>query len=253
MNNERLLKTNAKLKKNAGKAARYLIAGLSLAPARISGHDVCAWKTPGCAAACVLHFAGRRVMPIVRKRAKRITQWFFSDRESFETQLRSDIVSHEKRCQKLGLKCAVRLNVASDLDWQHIVREFPGVAFYDYTKSSARMLDYISGRLPENYYLTFSDSERENGVFLRKVLESGHNIARVFDVTYNPQSGILGNFPKTVCVDGLWARVIDGDKHDVRLPSVDGCGVIVGLRLKGTNAAKSRGRVSGFAKSGSST
>ena len=189
-------------------------------------------------------------MPVVRERAKRITEWLFSDRDGFETQLKLDICAHQKRCKKLGLKCAVRLNVASDLDWLHIISQFPQVDFYDYTKSSGRMLDYISGKLPSNYHLTFSDSERADVVFLRRVLESGHNVARVFDVTYNPQSKIIGALPKTACIDGLWARVIDGDRHDVRLPGVDGRGVIVGLRLKGTNAAKSRGRVSGFAKSG---
>ncbi|WP_261342708.1 hypothetical protein [Posidoniimonas corsicana] len=41
--------------------------------------------------------------------------------------------------------------------------------------------------------------------------------------------------------------MIDADKHDVRLPSVDGWGVVCGLRLKGTNAAKARGRATGFA------
>ena len=245
---EKLLTTNAKLAKNKGKASRYLISGLSLAPAKLSGHDVCAWKTRGCAAACVLHFAGRRVMPVVRERAKRITQWLFADRDGFEKQLKQDISAHEKRCKKLDLKCAVRLNVASVFDWSHIVKQFPRVIFYDYTKSSGRMLDYISGRLPSNYHLTFSDSERADFRFLRSVLESGHNVACVFDVHYNAQRKEFGALPKTVCVDGLYVRVIDGDRHDVRLPGVDGRGVIVGWRLKGTNAAKSRGRASGFAK-----
>ena len=244
---ERLLKTNKKLEKRFGRASEYLVTGLSLAPASLSGHNVCEWKTPGCTAACVMHFAGRRVMPVVRERAKRITRWLFADRVAFETQLRVDIVAHARKCHKSGLKPAVRLNVGSDLDWLHIVAEFPGVSFYDYTKSAARMIDYISGRLPGNYQLTFSDSERADPRFLRRVIESGNNVARVFDVEYHPQSGKIGKLPKTACIDGLWTRVIDGDRHDVRLRRVDGRGVIVGLRLKGSNAAKSRGRNTGFA------
>jgi len=102
--------------------------------------------------------------------------------------------------------------------------------------------------LPKNYHLTFSDSERTNDNFLRRVLENGGNVARVFDVPYHPQSGMLGVLPKTVCVDGLWVRVIDGDLHDVRIPSVDGRGVVIGLRLKGTNKAKKHARKRGFAK-----
>ena len=244
---EKLLKTNKKLDKKHGKAARYLVSGLTLAPGNISGHEVCQWRGV-CLGACVLHFAGRRVMPIVRARAKRITKWLFSDRHSFETQLRSDIAAHIVRSKKLGLSPVIRLNVASDLDWTHIVREFPAVVFYDYTKSSARMLEYISGRLPKNYYLTFSDSEKTNNTFLRLVLESGCNVARVFDVKYNPQRGTFGSLLKTVCVDGLWVKVIDGDLHDVRIPSVDGCGVVIGLRLKGTNKAKKHAIRGGFAK-----
>jgi len=244
---EKLLKTNKKLEKKYGKASRYLISGLTLAPGNISGHEVCEWRG-ACLGSCVLHFAGRRVMPVVRARAKRITKWLFANRESFETQLKKDISAHIVRSNKLGLRCAVRLNVASDLDWQHIVREFPSVTFYDYTKSSARMLDYIAGRLPKNYHLTFSDSERTNDKFLRRVLENSGNVARVFDVPYHPQSGMLGVLPKTVCVDGLWVRVIDGDLHDVRIPSVDGRGVVIGLRLKGTNKAKKHARKRGFAK-----
>jgi hypothetical protein len=247
MTSEKLLKTNKKLEKKHGKASRYLISGLTLAPGNISGHEVCNWRG-ACLGACVLHFSGRRVMPVVRARAKRITRWFFNDREAFESQLRADIAAHIVRSKKLGLKCAVRLNVASDLDWLKIVREFPNVVFYDYTKSSSRMIDYIAGRFPKNYHLTFSDSERTNDKFLRRVLENSGNVARVFDVTYHPQSGTFGELPKTICVDGLWARVIDGDLHDVRIPSVDGRGVVIGLRLKGTNQAKKHARKRGFMK-----
>ena len=247
---ERLLKTNKKLEKRFGRAARYLVTGLSLAPAKLSGHEVCEWRTAGCTAGCVLHFAGRRVMPVVRERAKRITRWLFSDRAGFETQLRKDISAHLRKCAKLELIPAVRLNVGSDLDWLHIIREFPDCTFYDYTKSVAKMMYFITGFMPPNYELVFSDSERADAKFLRRVLESGHNVARVFDIEYNPQSGKIGKLPQTVCVDGLWVRVVDGDRHDVRLRRVDGKGVVIGLRLKGTNAAKSRANAAGFAKEG---
>jgi hypothetical protein len=72
-------------------------------------------------------------------------------------------------------------------------------------------------------------------------------VAVVFDVDYYPAVGRIGKLPKTWTIGKHTAPVIDGDKHDVRLPTVDGRGVVVGLRLKGTNKAKARARHQRFA------
>ncbi|MCS7470060.1 hypothetical protein NZK35_25735 [Stieleria sp. ICT_E10.1] len=68
-----LLRTNAKLEKLAG--LPYLSAGLTLAPHNLSGHNVCAGASNGCAASCVLWFAGLRVSSTSRHAALRDTQW----------------------------------------------------------------------------------------------------------------------------------------------------------------------------------
>ena len=103
------------------------------------------------------------------------------------------------------------------------------------------------GKLPDNYQLTFSRHEKHHHATIASFLNRGGNVAQVFDVLYNPQWKKFGQLPKTVRVSGRHYRVVDGDVHDCRLRHIDGEGVIVGLRLKGTNAAKSRARANGFA------
>ena len=242
-----LLRTNAKLEKTAGKASRYLISGLTLAPHGLSGHQVCAGRSVGCAAACNLWFAGQRVTPGARKRAIVDTRALFADRPAFIDRLDRDIANHVRLAERKQLTPLVRLNVASDLEWFDIIDSWPDVQFYDYTKIRARFMRYLRDELPSNYALTFSRHEKHHGATIRSYLDRGGNVAQVFDVDYYPAVGRIGSLPASVRVHGREYPVIDGDKHDVRLPSVDGRGVIVGLRLKGTNAAKARGRQTGFA------
>ena len=244
---ERILGSNIKMAKIAGPASRYLVTGITLAPGDLSGHEVCQWRTRGCFGACVMHYAGQRRMSLSRERALRLTQWLFADRESFETQLHLDIALHVKRAESEGRIPTVRLNAGSDLDWMHVIRMWPGVTFFDYTKSRKRMDQYLAGLLPANYHLTFSASERTSPEQLRNVLERGGNVAMVFDVTYNPQHDKIGPLQKTKTLAGKRFRIVDGDTHDVRLPEIDCHGVIVGLRLKGINESKATARRTGFA------
>jgi hypothetical protein len=246
---ERILGTNRKLAKTAGPAGSYLATGITLAPGNLSGHEVCRWRSRGCFGACVMHYAGQRRHTQSRARAIRLTQWLFADRPSFEAQLREDIELHIKRATKESRIPAIRLNAASDLDWTHIVSMYPETQFFDYTKSAARMKRYLAGELPANYALTFSASEKTPASVLRGILDEGGNVARVFTVPYCPQHDIYGDLPKTMTIDGKRFRVIDGDTHDIRIPSIDGRGRIVGLRLKGTNASKDRAVRFGFSVS----
>jgi len=247
MSNSTLLRTNAKLAKDFGLAANYMIGGLTLAPHGLSGHQVCNGSTIGCRAACNLWFSGQRVTPVARNRAIEDTRWLFRDRGGFIDQLHRDISRHVRRAERFQLTPLVRLNVASDLDWTDVITRWPNVQFYDYTKIKSRFRDYLDGKLPSNYVLTFSASERSHSATLRSFLSRGGNVAFVFDVPYHPQSGKYGTLPATKRVHGAEFAVIDADKHDVRLPNVDGRGVICGLRLKGTNAAKARARKARFA------
>ena len=118
------------------------------------------------------------------------------------------------------------MNVASDLEWFDVIDRWPDVQFYDYTKIRARFDRYLAGKLPANYALTFSRHEKHHSATIRSYLNRGGNVAQVFDVDYYPAVGRIGALPKSVTIHGKRFRVVDGDKHDVRLPTVDGRGVV---------------------------
>jgi len=217
---------NAKIKK--GRAKGYLTAGIHLAPAKLSGYQVCAMASAGCKAAC-LNLAGFGRYSNVQQSRIAKTKRFFEERESFMEDLIWDINALIRRATKNGLKPAVRLNLTSDVDFtlikyqgKTIFEHFPKVCFYDYSKFPKRM---FNDKRPANYHLTFSRSESNQEV-AKLISAAGHNVAVVF----------AKEIPKT-----FWGKkVIDGTKTDVRFK--DKKGVIVGLRALG----KARKDKSGF-------
>lgn len=219
----------------------YLTAVLHLAPASLSGWNVCPKATAGCIAAC-LNTAGRggmmkgvarlthadvaagTVNAIQAARIRR-TRHYFERRSDFMLQLVADIAKLVKLAAKMGMKPAIRLNGTSDIPWErvqcgshaNIMERFPDVQFYDYTKRANRC------GLPANYHLTFSLAEGNDGDAVT-ALENGMNVAAVFRSV--PERFALTAGPVTIA-----AQVIDGDEHDLRF--LDPRGVIVGLTAKG--------------------
>jgi len=211
--------SNSKTRK--GEAHGWLTGIVHLAPAKLSGHNVCPMASKGCARAC-LNTAGKGLFPHVQAARIRRTKLLFSDRASFLFLLTEEITKLGIKAKKQGLKLAIRLNGTSDIMWERmgLIQQFPDVQFYDYTKIPSRLL----GQLPSNYHLTFSRSESNEEQ--AKLLSSlGHNIAVVFD-----------KLPKTY----MGKRVVSGDNTDLRF--LDPKGVIVGLTAKG----KGRNDESGF-------
>jgi hypothetical protein len=159
----------------------YLTAIMHLAPARLSGYNVCPAASLGCEAAC-LHTAGHGgIIPIGEStnqvQTARIarTKFFFEDRERFISQLINEIANFVRYAGRNGLTPAVRLNGLSDIRWENygVIEQFPHVQFYDYTKISNRR------NLPENYHLTFSRSEN-NESEINTAFQNGMNVAVVF-------------------------------------------------------------------------
>jgi hypothetical protein len=235
-------KTNAKLKRNG---ARYLTLGLSLAPHRLSGlGTLCSDASPGCIHLC-LNVSGRTVGKsestnmIMRARIAR-ARLYFQDRLRFLAMLRRELELACRRAKRKGLKVIARLNVLSDIDWARvhpeIIRDFPQVTFYGYTKHASAMQRFIAGQYPANYYLTFSRSETNEDTAI-SFLERGANITVVFDTKYSASSKQA--LPTT------WKgfRVIDGDITDLRF--LDPRGVVVGLRAKGL-ARRAENQTIGF-------
>jgi len=228
------LLTTSNAKTLRGQGAGYLTMILHLAPARLSGYQVCPMATKGCAASC-LNTSGRGRFARTQAARVRRTRLFFEDRATFMAQLVDDIRAGVRKARREGLEPVVRLNGTSDIRFEtiplelegarypNIMSAFPELTFYDYTKLPNRR------DLPPNYRLTFSRSSQGPDQ-VREILRQGRNVAAVFRI------GKRQELPQFW--DGL--PVIDGDRDDLRF--LDPAGVVVGLRAKG-QAIKDR---SGF-------
>src|SRR6266446_10606383 len=154
--------TNTKMRKSNAFSKEYYTVGLSLSPARESGYEVCASRSPGCTKAC-LFTAGYGVYQPVKNARIAKTRLFFQDRLGFITRLKEELRLANRKAIRKGKILACRLNVVSDLPWEklfpELFTEFFDVVFYDYSKHVVRAKEYDSGNFPNNYHITFSRSE----------------------------------------------------------------------------------------------
>jgi len=217
-----LLATNTKLEK--GNKLNWTTKGLSLAPANLSGKQLCPHRSSGCEAAC-LNTSGMGVFSNVQEGRINKAKFLIERRADFLAQLEKELANLNKRAGK-GKQVAVRLNVLSDLPWHNLIdmSKFQNIKFYDYTPNPKRMIEFLRGELPANYHLTFSRKENNQAV-VELIANMGGNVAVVFD-----------KLPQTY----LGKQVIDGDSTDLRF--LDPRGVIVGLKAKG----KGKKDTSGF-------
>jgi hypothetical protein len=212
------LLTTQNYKTTKGEKLGIMTGILYLAPAKISGYEVCPRRSEGCTKSC-LYSAGRGAFNTVQKSRVAKTKMFFEQRDAFMTQLRKDIKSLVNKANKQNMVPAIRLNGTSDIEWTRlgVINEFPDVQFYDYTK----VLNRVTKDRPSNYHITFSKNE-SNDVECLAAIKSGVNVAVVFDTKKGE------DLPKT------WngAPVYDGDDTDVRFLDPKG-GYVIGLRAKG--------------------
>lgn len=216
-----LTTSNTKIKK--GEKLGYMSFGIHLAPAKLSGFNVCPSASKGCAAAC-LNTAGMGIYSTVQAARIAKTKHFFKDKPAFMSQLVKEIAAGVRKAEKNGMKPAFRLNLTSDLPWEKILHEgesvfqlFPTVQFYDYTKVEKRMFSFLNNELPQNYHLTFSRAEKTSPVLVNNLMACGGNVAMVF------RKSLPSRF--------MGRKVVDGDESDVRF--LDPRGVVVGLKEKG--------------------
>ena len=220
---------NFKMSKNKS-FDQYETYILHLAPASLSGNNVCPKASKGCRAAC-LNTAGRGIFNSVQQARIRKTKMFFENRLEFLNLLNKDLVAIERRALKNKKQAVVRLNGTSDLDWtlirltettnKNVFESFPNIQFYDYTKVFSRLERQKQNPI-ENYDLTFSRSET-NASEVIQALKAGFNVASVH------RSRPINS--------------INGDLHDLRFLDPKGqAGYIVALSAKG----KAKRDTSGF-------
>lgn len=238
--------------------------GVYLVPATMSGVNLCQFSDGPCRNACITNPKkgfGRTFDSVKVSRMNR-SQMLIEDAQRFYSRLADEIATERLWARRQGAVSLCRLNMASDIPfeaaslfWQvdlfgdlgthphwQALRE---VEFYDYTKWKSRVL----GTLPPNYHLTFSRSASNHRDCL-DVIDAKKNVAVVFSC--GPQfSGSKRAYEQRL--PEVWTppgygreiRVIDGDAHDFRC--WDEPGVIVGLRMKGTEKEVTHAIRTGFA------
>lgn len=220
---------NPKIAKNEKYGWRSF--GLHLAPHKLGGKNLCPNASKGCIAGC-LNTAGQGIYNRVQEARIKKTKWFNFERETFLRQLYKEINAKVNTAAKTGAKVSFRLNLTSDVAWEIIkldgktfMEHFPTVQWYDYTPNLKRVLNFLTGKFPKNYHLTFSRKE-DNQSDVEIAMGCGANVAVVFDK----------KLPKT----WMGKKVIDATKHDLRF--LDGKNTIAGLIALG----KARRDTSGF-------
>jgi hypothetical protein len=227
-----------------GEKYGYITYILHLAPASLSGYNVCPKATAGCIAAC-LNTAGRGGMfkkgentNVIQQARIRKTKMFFENRERFMALLVKDIELGIKRSLKLNMIPVFRLNGTSDISWEkyevirngvtfkNIFDAFKEVTFYDYTKILGRKIQQY-----DNYSLTFSAADG-NDLDVIRAMKEGLNVAVVF--------GVKKTEPLPETYNGV--SVFNGDDSDLRF--LDPKNVVVGLYAKG----KAKKDTTGFVK-----
>ena len=197
---------------------------LYLAPASLSGYNVCPGSTAECREACLTESGHNRIdvkKNAINKARIKKTKLFFEQREFFMGWLVTEINKARNDAFAKGYTFSVRLNGTSDIQPEMfkykgkvIFNVFNEVTFYDYTKVANRfkLLDKYS-----NYDLTYSFS--------------GYNMLQSLELLENNKGRVAMVFegkqlPKTF----MGYKVIDGDEYDMR--HLDETGVIIGLKFK---------------------
>ena len=197
---------------------------LYLAPASLSGYNVCPMSTEECRTACLTE-SGRNKIDIHKNTINKSrivkTKLFFEHRNFFMSWLVAEIEKAKYKADELGYRFSVRINGTSDISLvsfkykgTNLLSLFDDVQFYDYTKVSKRF-DLMSSY--PNYDLTYSFSGYNMLQSLKLLSENKGRVAMVFEGKQLPKS-FMGY------------KVIDGDEYDMRY--LDEQGVIVGLKFK---------------------
>jgi hypothetical protein len=190
-----------------GKRIVFVPFLINLLPAKQSGINLCMCSTKHCAATC-LHSAGN-IGALVDKTMSRLRKtWFLAlDRDKAFSQIANQIKAKKQKIDKFNAtskdthqQLIIRLNGTSDIIWRvltdvagkNLFEMFPDVVFYDYSKHSKEMENFIrgeiidddgnkQGRFPPNYHLTFSYGGPGGSMSnYRKTLLDGENLAVPF-------------------------------------------------------------------------
>ena len=234
-----LFGTSVKTEKGEKRGVATIV--LYMAASLMSGINLCAWASEGCAKACLGHTTGRLKMSTAqRAQLLKALAWHVSKR-CFLRQMDREIRAHVAKCEKEGYVPAVRGNGSTDILWERygVPQRHPKAEFYDYTKAPYRARRAVDS-IP-NYHLTFSVSERQKSVEeALKYLQAGGNAALVVASERSDGKHLLRD-AKAVAVEIVRSGfrgfpAIDGDETDIRFDDPPGHWVV--LYAKGAQALR---------------
>ena len=211
--------SNTKLIKTAKGLENVVLAGLSLMPSAV----ICpSSKAADCFTSCLKYSGLAQVYKTVNIARQKKTDLYTDNQEVFLTQLRRELTNLQKYAAKHNKRAIVRLNVLSDIAWEkhNIPQDFPDIFFYDYTKRANRL-----GNTPENYKLMFSYS-------------AAPKYKKQVDRALMTDAPITVVFRGGLPAEYMGRAVVDGDKSDI--DNLSAKGKIIGLRVKGNDAKKSK-------------
>jgi hypothetical protein len=215
---------NAKLAKSEG----YYNCGISLAQDKTAGlKSVCPSSTPGCRNSCLGKFGRAEFTPKIPEARINRTKLLLNDTALFWELLEPELHAVDRKAEKLGVQVAFRPNILSDWPWHkkfpQLFELFPHWNIYGYSKVRGYAKDYLAGKMPSNYYLTFSYNERLSLDEVKSFLNDGLNVS----VPFYDKKELRPRIPRR-----QWRNlpVVDGDKTDLRF--LDPPKKIIGLKVK---------------------
>ena len=130
------------------KAYKYkeMVYTIYLAPANISGYEVCPGRSAECTKACLNESGRNRLnknLNTINKSRIKKTRLFFEEKEFFMGWLIHEINAARRKAEFNGYKFSIRLNNTSDISPEefyvvkngiktNILELYPDIQFYDY-------------------------------------------------------------------------------------------------------------------------
>ena len=207
-----LLGIDSSSKVSKGKKLKVVTAIQYLAPDKmITSKTLCPnAKRNGCADAC-LKDSGRLGMINSQRAMINRTLFYLYMTDNYYRQLRYEI---DKAYMTYGNELAVRLNGTSDINYKDLVKDYPHIQFYDYTKNRNMLMKNKN----KNHHYTFSGSMFSDYSIkeLKKAVKDKLNIALAFN-TANTKHDKLKIPSKLFGID-----LVSFDDTDARFKDNDG-------------------------------
>ena len=218
-----LLGIDSSYKVAKGKKLKVVTAIQYLAPDRmITSNTLCPnAERNGCSDAC-LKDSGRLGMMNSQRAMINRTLFYLYMTDSYYRQLRYEI---DKAYMTHGDDLAVRLNGTSDINYKDLVKDYPHIQFYDYTKNRNMLMKNKN----KNHHYTFSGSMFSDYSIkeLKQAVKDKLNIALAFNTANSKQDTL--QIPRKL----FGVELVSFDETDARFK--DDQGSIGYLSRKGSS------------------